>query len=246
MSDKADAYLRVDQSWERWELSAFDKPVAPVRKKETPTAPTAAQLRIEIERLQAAATASGHAEGFAAGHAQGLAAGTEKGRAQGHQQGYGEGLRAGHAAGQDAAQHEAQQLQTLALACAEAVATVEAEMGQALISLAISIAEQVLRSTLEAHPEKIVDLVRDITRIDTSKEAVLRLRVHPADLDLVQQYLHSDHAVTQWRLEADASIARGGCVAVTTLGNIDATLQTRWQRVTSVLGHASSLPTGAE
>jgi flagellar biosynthesis/type III secretory pathway protein FliH len=35
-------------------------------------------------------------------------------------------------------------------------------------------------------------------------------------------------------------------VALTTLGNIDATLQTRWKRVTSVLGRASTLAAGAE
>ncbi|NLC37416.1 MAG: flagellar assembly protein FliH, partial [Alcaligenaceae bacterium] len=64
----------------------------------------------------------------------------------------------------------------------------------------------------------------------------LKLRVNPADLDLVDEYLQQSGSVTHWRLQADMSIDRGGCVAETALGNIDATLQTRWQRVVSTLG----------
>ena len=45
------------------------------------------------------------------------------------------------------------------------------------------------------------------------------------------------------RLLADASIERGGCLAETVLGNIDATLQTRWERVTSALGQTSTAAT---
>lgn len=235
MSDKIDTYFSADQAWERWEMSAFDAPVKPIPPT-THAAPSAAELRAEIERLQAAATTRGHAEGYAAGHAQGLAAGTQEGQVQGHKQGYEEGSRDGHAAGHERVQHEADHVRTLALACADAIASVENEMGQALISLAVSIAEQVLRSTLDEYPEKMIDLVRDITHIDTSSEAVLRLRVNPADQELVQHYLNSDPTHAQWRLLPDASIIRGGCVAVTALGDIDATLQTRWQRVTSVLG----------
>src|SRR5690606_13340423 len=91
----------------------------------------------------------------------------------------------------------------------------------------------------------ILDLVRDITHLDTSKEAILKLRVHPDDLDLVDQYLQHDIGVSHWRLLADASIERGGCLAETVLGNIDATLQTRWERVTSALGQTSIAATNS-
>lgn len=225
-------------------MASFDAPpaAAPVKTSAAPTQvlPDPEMLRKEVKRLHDAAQASGHAEGYAAGHAQGLEAGTDEGYKAGHSQGYEAGFSAGHVSGRERAQQETTQLQALAQDCAASIASIEAEMGQALISLAITIAEQVLRSTLEAQPEKILDIVRDITHVDTGRETMLTLRVNPADLALVQEYLDGDPGSGKWRLTPDASIERGGCIAQTALGGIDATLQTRWQRVTSSLGHKAA------
>ena len=237
-TDRKEADHQDADLWKRWKMSSFDAPAAPVKQEPVQKPlPKAAAVFAEIKRLRDAAQLSGHAEGYASGHTQGMAAGIEVGRKAGYDQGYEEGYKAGHAAGRERAELETAQLQSLAKACADAVVSVEEEMGQAMISLSIRIAEQVLRSTLDAHPEKILDLVRDIIHMDTSKEAILKLRVNPADLDLIDQYLQHDIGVSHWRLLADQSIERGGCLAETVLGNIDATLQTRWQRVTSALGH---------
>lgn len=235
MSDKRTDSVLSGEAWKRWQMAAFDAPAAPETPRQ-PSAPTAAELHAKIEGLRNAAVTRGHAEGYAAGHAQGLAAGIEQGREEGRKQGHEAGLQAGHAAGQENARLQASQLESLALACADAVVEVENEMGQAMISLAISIAEQVLRSSLDEHPEKILELIRDITHIDTSKEAVLRLRLNPADQELVQRYLDKEPGTKHWQLLPDESIERGGCLAETALGNIDATLQTRWQRVVGSLG----------
>ena len=239
MSDKRTGGIDLGPAWKRWHMAAFDVPAAPESPPQ-PSVPTAAELHTQIESLRNAALTRGHAEGYAAGHAQGLAAGTEEGRRQGveegRKQGHEAGLQAGHAKGQETARLEARRLESLALACAEAVASVENEMGQAMISLAVSIAEQVLRSTLDEHPEKILELVRDIAHIDTSKETVLRLRLNPADQELVQRYLDKEPGTGHWQILPDESVERGGCLAESALGNINATLQTRWQRVISSLG----------
>lgn len=222
-------------------MASFDAPPAAAPAK-TAVAPAQAlpdpeMLRKEVKRLHDAALAGGHAEGYAAGHAQGLEAGTDEGYKAGHSQGYEAGFSAGHASGRERAGQETSQLEALAQECATSIAAVEQEMGQALISLAVTIAEQVLRSTLDTQPEKILDVVRDITHMDTGRETILTLRINPADLELVQEYLDGDPGAGKWRLAPDASIERGGCIAQTALGSIDATLQTRWQRVTSSLGH---------
>ncbi len=237
MSDKRVGRYQEAETWKRWEMSSFDAPAAAAQ----PTVPQQpiprlADIHAEVQRLRDAAQLAGHAEGYATGHTQGLLAGKEEGGKAGHEEGYAAGFEAGLASGRERAQQEIAQLHELANASALALATVDEEMGQALIALSIRIAEQVLRSTLDAQPEKILDLVRDITHLDTSKEAILKLRIHPDDLDLVDQYLQHDIGVSHWRLVADAGIERGGCLAQTVLGNIDATLQTRWERVTSALG----------
>ncbi|WP_353151383.1 flagellar assembly protein FliH [Pollutimonas bauzanensis] len=238
MSNKQVGYYQEADMWKRWEMTSFDAPPAPVKQAAEPAADPV-DVYAEIQRAREAAQLRAHAEGYASGHAQGLAAGTEEGRKAGHELGYEAGFEAGHTAGRERVQQEAAHLQSAAKNCADALASIEAEMGQAMIALSIRIAEQVLRSTLDAHPEKILDLVRDITHLDSNKETILKLRLNPADLDLVDQYLQHDLDVSHWRLLSDESIERGGCLAETVLGNIDATLQTRWQRVTSALGHSA-------
>lgn len=238
--------------WKRWEMASFDA-AAPSQtvigkssggtlasralsgREQAP--PETPDLYAEIKRLRNAAQLSGHAEGYAAGHTQGMAAGTQEGHEAGYAHGHDAGYAAGHAAGREQAQQEAARIHALATTCVSAIASVEAEMGQAILSLAVRVAQQVLRTTLDTQPEKLLDLIRDITHVDPDNESVLTLRVNPADLDLVQQYLETDAGLNHWRLLSDVTVERGGCLAETALGNIDATLKTRWQRVTSALGH---------
>jgi len=229
-------------AWQRWEMTRFDAP-AP---QDFVEGDASARLRIEadLEHRQRQAQESGHAQGYAQGRTEGLAQGARAGHAEGLRQGHEEGLQAGFQAGlekglqegQARAQQHAQQLQRLTQACAHALNTLEHEVGHALVSLATSIAERVLHSTLAVHPEKILDIVRDIVQMHGDSDAVLTLRVHPQDHDLVQQYLDQDGGLKRWRLLADATLQAGGCQAETALGAVDATLQTRWRKVLGSLG----------
>jgi flagellar assembly protein FliH len=247
MSDKWPSRLQAAQAWKRWEMASFEEPepteaAAPL----PPPAPDPEVLRAEVQRLRDAAEARGHAEGYAEGHHQGTAAGKEEGRVLGHQEGYEKGYTEGFNAGQEQARGEAESLHALAQACAESISSVEAEMGQALIALSVRIAEQVLRSTLDQHPEKILDVIQDIVHMESGKGGLLKLRVNPTDLELVQRYLRDEGESENWRLLADPAVERGGCLAETALGNIDATLKTRWERVTSALGHGTILNSPAQ
>ncbi|NYT65036.1 flagellar assembly protein FliH [Alcaligenaceae bacterium] len=236
--------------WTPLEMTSFDAP--PITQSTTastgaaasPPVPSAAELRRQIQELRAMAQTRGQAEGYAAGHAQGLATGLTEGQEQGQAQGYEDGLAQGHKAGSEQARQACNQLLTLADACAASIANMEAEMGQALISLSVRIAEQILRTTLDTQPEKILGLIHDITHQDHNQDATLKLRLHPDDLELVKSYLDKEPGVGLWRLLPDNSITRGGCIAETSQGDIDATLETRWKRVIAALGHNSVLGQG--
>ncbi|CFN83550.1 flagellar assembly protein FliH [Bordetella pertussis] len=101
-------------------------------------------------------------------------------------------------------------------------------MGQSLLTLALDIAGQVLRTTLAEHPEAMVAAVREVLQINPATGAAMRLWVHPDDLELVRTHL------------ADESITRGGCRTETAYGDVDATLQTRWRRVAASLGRSAA------
>jgi len=228
-------------AWQRWELDPFDAPT----RHHAPEASAPMRIAADLERVQRQAQESGYAQGYAEGHAQGLAQGTHAGHAEGLQAGHAEGLQAGFQAGlqdgQATVQQHAQCMQQLAETCAHALNTLEHEVGHALVNLAVNIAERVLHSTLAAHPEKILDIVRDIVHMHGDSDAVLTLRVHPQDHDLVQQYLTQDGALRRWRIVADAAVQAGGCQAETALGAVDATLQTRWRKVLGTLGIDAAL-----
>lgn len=243
MSEPARRALRAygDQAWRRWEMESVE--FAAPDDEGLADAPLAVpeHLRDEIARLERQAREEGRARGQAEGHEEGFSQGLEEGRARGREAGHAEGFEAGMKdaleQGRMRNDEQARRLAELLDACSGALHDVEAETGQALVRLAISIAQQVVRSTLAAEPEKILDTLRDILYLDAGQEGLLRLRLHPDDLALVQPHLADDPGARRWRLQADPNIERGGCVAETTLGSIDATLQTRWQRVVSALGH---------
>jgi len=240
-------------AWRRWEMTRFDEPTPREVGENTNNrasnacdvsdvcdASTRLRIEAELEHRQRQAQEQGYAQGYAEGHAQGLEQGAREGRTEGLRQGTQEGLQAGFQTGlQDGkatAQQHAQHLQRLAHACAQALNALEHEVGHALVNLAASIAERVLHSTLAAHPEKMLDIVRDVVRLHGDSDAVLTLRVHPQDHDLVRQYLECDGALKRWRLLADETQQAGGCQAQTALGAVDATLQTRWRKALGSLG----------
>jgi flagellar assembly protein FliH len=116
------------------------------------------------------------------------------------------------------------------------LAALEEKTGQALLTLALDIARQVVRITVAQQPEALLAAVREVLHMNPSAGAPLRLWLHPLDLDLVRLHLAEELKSGSWRVLADESITRGGCRAETSFGEIDATLETRWRRVAASLG----------
>lgn len=251
--------LATRAAWQRWEMDSLDTLKARPSRRIDDNDPKRAN---ELVRLRATALAeareqgldkgyrAGHERGLREGQAQGFeqgrAKGHEEGRASGHSQGLMEGHAEGHAAGYaegcDAARNETERLNALADAVARSLDTLEQDVGQSLITLAVRIAEQVLRTTLETQPQHLLDLVSEIVNISPVQDSSLRLRLHPDDLSLVQQFLKLDPDTPRYRLLSDERITRGGCIAETALGSIDATVETRWRRVIATLGHIPETP----
>jgi len=244
MSNPARQALRAyeAEAWRRWEMDSVElAPSDAVAEEALPSTldPLPDHILDEIAWLKSQAKKEGHAQGLAEGREEGLQLGLAEGRAQGQEEGRAQGLESGMQealeAGRAQTETEARKLADLLETCAQALHEVEAEAGQALIRLAISISQQVIRSTLAVEPEKILETIQDILHLDGGQEGLLRLRVHPDDLALIQEHLADDTAARHWRLQADDTIERGGCLAETALGSIDATLPTRWQRVVGSL-----------
>jgi flagellar assembly protein FliH len=155
---------------------------------------------------------------------------------QAHAQGVAEGHAAGFAEGcaQIATDQEALRAAAAALSADRNALADRTE--RAAVELALRIAEQVVRASLVAKPELILDNVEGALRRLLDRERVLVL-VHPDDLESVRVALGplTEELGGGFEAQADRRIARGGAVLRTLEGEIDATVETKLQRAREVL-----------
>lgn len=88
--------------------------------------------------------------------------------------------------------------------------------------LAVAVARRLVGDALQADPAQVRQLVdRAVARARRARR--LELRVHPDDVPHVRGLADApDRTVT---IEADPSIARGGCILRTDVGDVDARLE---------------------
>lgn len=185
----------------------------------SPLAPGLLMDEAELTRLRQLAQAAGHAEG--------LREGLREGRAQGEQQGREAGFNEAHQA--------AVQWAALTQSLPRALADADAAMAQQLVSLAMSLAQQVLGQSLALEPEAVLAAVRELLSTEPALTGHPQLWLHPDDALLVKEHLSEDLQANGWRVRSDAHMARGGCRVQAASGEIDATLPTRWARLASLL-----------
>ncbi|ARP81459.1 flagellar assembly protein FliH [Bordetella genomosp. 8] len=221
--------------WQRWRLASFEEQDAAAHAPEVLPDPGPDPRQIQEEARRA-----GHARGLKEGRAEGYDLGVAEGRARGYEEGLQEGRKAGHAEGLADARkqgaEEAERLRAIADATATSLGQLEEKTGQALMTLALDIARQVVRITVANQTDALLAAVREVLHMNPTAGAPLRLWLHPLDLELVRLHLAEELKTGPWRVLVDESITRGGCRAETSLGEIDATLETRWRRVAASLG----------
>lgn len=228
----------AQEHWQRWEMDAFDMPSSPAAEVEPDVDMEA--ILAEIAELKALAQQQGHAEGYAKGHQQGLEKGQpegyktgfDEGKAKGTEQGYTEGYEKGS---QTAAQESAQ-LASITHTTATALNQLHEDLGQAVLALAVDIAQHVLQTELKQYPEQLIPLIQDVLKDTEQSDQAVTILLNPDDVALVEQHLADDLQHNNWRLKADEAIRAGGVEIKTALGHIDATLETRWRRALSRLG----------
>jgi flagellar assembly protein FliH len=217
-------------AYERWELAAFDEAerlaqtmraaeaaaeqAAAAPEPEPPPAPAISEE--ELAAIRAAAAEEGRQAGFA----------------EGLQRGFAEGL----ARGEAAAGEERARIRQTAEGFSAALLDREAAVAEDTLRLALDIARQVIRGSLNARPELILPVVREAMEALTSQHGHPTLVLNPEDAALVRPQLDDQLAHTGWRIVEDPTLSRGGCRVESAGAEIDATLQERWRRVVETLG----------
>jgi len=179
------------------------EPAPAVRLRDLESPLAAAQA--EAAAIRAAARAEGHANGLEAGLAEG---------------------RAQLAAALSALESAHAEVVVLREATAEAVE-------RDAVELAVLLAEKIVAGTLDADPDRVLDVVRGALRRLSERRRVTVL-VHPDDLELV----HSASAgfaaelggIEHCEVQAERRLVRGGAVVRTDEGQIDASIDTQLAR----------------
>lgn len=199
-------------AYQRWELDTLNEGAgAAVAAVTLPTAEA-------IEQIQQQARQEGYQEGY------------QEGLMQGREQGYREG-------GEEA-QLEAQRLNGLLTQVNEAVQQLDQAMAQQMLSLALGIARQMMRQALLVRPELVLPVVQEAISSLPQANQHPQLILHPQDAALVRSCLEADLAHGHWRVVEDSQITPGGCRLETAQSELDATLESRWQRVLEALGRS--------
>ncbi len=241
MSNRAAAYLAMQTDWHRWQMQDLDEPTLPESELPDTPPPSAAEIAAKTQAELEQAQQRGHQQGYDAGHEQGWEAGHKMGLQEGHESGLKTGYEAGMALAQEElAEHKAK-FEALLLASSTSIGKLNESMGQALITLAIDIAEHVLGDTLQQYPHSMLPLISQILHLEPGDQSLLTLYLHPDDLDIVKNYLLEQSESRPWRLQADSTLQRGDCIARSAYGEIDASLRTRWRRSLGALANTPYL-----
>ncbi|MFM0200986.1 flagellar assembly protein FliH [Paraburkholderia fungorum] len=225
MSDQNTSAKERLSAYQRWEMASFD-PVPPPAPPEPEVDDGA--FEAELQRLRDAA----HAQGVATGHVAGQALGYQAGYDQGHAQGF--------AQGQSEAREEAARLAALAETFKRALDGAQGAISETLVALVLDIAHQVVRQHVQHDPTALIAAAREVLATEPALIGAPALIVSPADLPVVEAYLMEELQTRGWTVRTDPSVERGGCRAQANTGEVDAGIDTRWERVAGALGKVST------
>jgi len=161
---------------------------------------------------------------------------------------YEEAFEQGRAAGLAAARAESEkQLATLKAQVqrfegtisllAQPLQQVNEEVEQQLMSLAMTIARQLVRRELKTDPAQVIAIVRETVALLPAAARDVRVHVHPDDAAVVRERLATPTADRAWTIVEDPVMTRGGCKVTTDTALIDARVEARLNEViTAMLG----------
>lgn len=165
-------------------------------------------------------------------------------REQARQQGYDEGFKAGLEEGMAQALDEQRAATEQALAPVRDIAgnfsaalrEADQAISNEVLELALHLAKGMLKNALRVKPELILPVVREALEYLPVLQQPALLILNPEDAAVVRESIAEELDKGGWRVIDDPTIERGGCKVDTASNQIDATVQSRWQRLSLALG----------
>ncbi len=147
-----------------------------------------------------------------------------------------EGREEGYAHGQAQLQEELRNIHALMEHGSAAWHALHETAANQLLNLALELSRHILRQEIATRPEVILPVVHEAIDTLTDNGSHAHLMVHPEDAALIRKHLVDELKQGGWKVIEDARVQRGGCRINTSHGEVDATIETRWNRMVNALG----------
>jgi flagellar assembly protein FliH len=126
------------------------------------------------------------------------------------------------------------------------LAQVNAEVEQQLLSLAMTIARQLVRRELKTDPAQVIAIIRETVALLPASARDVRVHLHPDDAAVVRERLAATTSDRAWAIVEDPVMTRGGCKVMTDTALIDARVETRLNEVIAAMLGDERAGRGAE
>ena len=216
-------------AWRPWQpadlLAEYDDFSTEIDAVVTSAAPAEEQLQLELKRRREQA----EKQGFAQGHARGIEEGKQQGYLAGVAQGRQEGAEQALAEARAQHQQQADRLARLIDEFQEALTQLNSVVPARLVQLSLTAARAIVGKSVRCDPAQLLENIQQLLKQETLLNGQLQLRVSASQLATVQHACGALLASRGWTLLADDAIAPGGCRITSDEGELDATLESRWQ-----------------
>ncbi len=101
------------------------------------------------------------------------------------------------------------------------------QVEQELVTLAVAIAQQIIRREIKIDPGQIMAVIREALEALPGASRNIKIALHPEDASLVNQLTTGSKENQPWSLIEDPGLMRGGCRVTTDTSRIDATIENR-------------------
>lgn len=213
--------------WQLWQPEDLAQPIEPepelLPEPLEDVVDEAANEQQQLERLQAAMRQQAHDQGYREGHQLGVSEGQKAGYDAGFQQGLTE-------AQQQQAPIQAR-MQQLVTEFQHSLEALDSVIAARLMQLALEAARTVIGQSTSVDGSALLRQIQGLIQQEPMFSGKQQLRVHPDDLQQVEQTLGATLDLHGWRLLADSTLHPGGCKLSAEDGDLDASVATRWQEL---------------
>lgn len=168
-------------------------------------------------------------------HEAGYNAGLAEGRLKGQEQGYQEGLAQGQESGLNQARQQQAPLharmQQLVSEFQYTLDALDSVIASRLMQMALEAARQVIGQAACVDNTALIKQIQLLLQQEPLFSGKPQLRVHPDDLQRVEEMLGATLNLHGWRLRGDPTLHPGGCKVSADEGDLDASVATRWQEL---------------